>query len=428
MSTVHADPSAVLLIKPRHPIAFAILYLPFGALGGYVGVTLAYLCTRPEHGLSVQDGTVLVASGMVPHVWKFLWGPIADITLTRKRWYVISCVLCALGVMALAAFPLKPASLHLLQAINFIANLACTFLGMSVEGLMAHSTPPDQRGKAGGWFQAGNLGGYGLGGGAGLWMATHLPSADHPQAWISGAAIGACFLACIAALWLVPEAPPETRGKGVATSVRHVALELWDTIKSRGGAFCAILCLLPINTGAAAGILVQAEVAAKWNAGEDTVAIVNGWLSGALSVVGCLLGGFICDRFGSRKVYAAVALAMALMTVTMAFAPQTKPSYVGFLMVYNLLIGMSYAAFTGFVLDAIGKTAAATKYNAFASLSNFPITYMGLVLGWTYKAYGEHGMLLSESAIEVCALLVLGGVAAAMLPGLQRRDSAPPSA
>ncbi len=408
--TANADP----LLKPPHPSAFAILVIPFGAMGGFVGVALAFLCTK--HELTVQDGALLIASGMFPHVWKFLWAPIADTTLTRKRWYVISCVLCALGVLALAAIPLNKDNLLTLQIVNFVANLACTFLGMSVEGLMAHSTPPDKRGTAGGWFQAGNLGGYGLGGGAGLWMATNLPSAAHPIPIISGAVIAVAFLACIAALALVPEAPPETRGESIIASVRHVAIEMWHTIKSRGGFLCAVLCLIPINTGAASGVLVQAEVAAKWGATENTVSVVNGWLSGLFSAIGCLVAGAICNRYGSRKVYAGVALVMAAISAAMALAPFTPLSYVVFLLIYTFVLGMSYAAFTGFVLDAIGKTAAATKYNAFASLSNAPITYMGLILAWSQGKWGEKGMLFTEAGVAICALLVLGAVAAVVLP------------
>ena len=45
-------------------------------------------------------------------------------------------------------------------------------------------TPDDEKGRAGGWSQAGNLRGAGLGGGAGLWLAQH---SGHP--WISGAVL-----------------------------------------------------------------------------------------------------------------------------------------------------------------------------------------------------------------------------------------------
>ena len=405
-TAVHADP----VPDPPHPFAYSILILPFGAMSGYVSVAMAFLCTRFE--LSVKDGALLIASGMFPHVWKFFWAPIADTTLTRKRWYLISCFLCAVGITAMSAIPLGKQNLHLLQLVIFIANLASTFLGMSVEGLMAHSTPADKRGTAGGWFQAGNLGGSGLGGGAGLWMATHLPAP-----WMSGAILGVCFLLGSFALFLVPEAPPETRTRSLLGSMGHVAVEFWRMIKTAGGVLCAVLCVLPINTGASLGVLAQAEVAAKWGATENTVSLVSGVLSGVVSAIGCLVAGAVCDVFGSRKVYAGVAFLLAMIAVAMALAPFNRFNYVAFSLVYTFVVGMSYAAFTGFVLDAIGKTAAATKYNAFASLSNFPIMYMGLILAWAQGEWGEKGMLFTEAGVGVGALLVLGAVTAIVLGG-----------
>ena len=110
----------------------------------------------------------------------------------------------------------------------------------------------------------------------------------------------------------------------------------------------------------------------------------------------------------------------------MALAPFTRVNYIAFSLVYTFVVGMSYAAFTGFVLDAIGKTAAATKYNAFASLSNFPIMYMGLILAWAQGEWGEKGMLFTEAGVGVVALLVLGAVTAIVLGG--RKPGTAPAA
>src|SRR5262245_448333 len=113
-------PQAFEDLRPPPPIAYAILILPFGALGGYVSVAIAFLCTRYQ--LTVEDGALLVASGMLPHVWKFLWAPIVDTTLSRKRWYLISAALCAVGITVMSAIPLRKENLHLLQGIVFVAN------------------------------------------------------------------------------------------------------------------------------------------------------------------------------------------------------------------------------------------------------------------------------------------------------------------
>lgn len=397
-----------------HPAAYAVLIAPFGAMSGYVSVAMAFLCTR--HELSVTDGAVLIASGMFPHAWKFLWAPIADTTLTRKKWYLISVVLCAIGITAMSAIPMQKSNLMLLQATIFIANLASTFLGMSVEGIMAHATPPERRGRVGGWFQAGNLGGNGLGGGAGLWVATNVPSVEHPQQWISGAVLGVAFLVGSLALFAVPEVKADGRSGSLPQAMVGVAVDMWRMIKSRAGMLCCLLCLLPMNSGTATSVLSQAEVAAKWGADQDTVALVNGALNGVLSAIGCLVAGEICARMNAKMVYAAVGLMLALVAVGMALAPQTRTMYVTFSLVYVFVVGLSYTAFTGFVLDTIGKGAAATKYNAFASLSNMPITYMGLVLAWAHTKWGEHGMLYTDAAAGVLGLCVLGVGATILAP------------
>ena len=90
-------------------------------------------------------------------------------------------------------------------------------------------------------------------------------------------------------------------------------------------------------------------------------------------------------------------------------------------MTYALITGLTYAGFSAVVLEAIGLGAAATKYNAFASLSNMPIAYMTVVEGWAQARWNVGGMLLRRRSSPWPALLVF--VAAAALSG--RRRTAP---
>ena len=66
------------------------------------------------------------------------------------------------------------------------------------------------------------------------------------------------------------------------------------------------------------------------------------------------------------------------------------------------------------MFDAIGAGNAATKYNGFASLSNTPIWYMGLVLAWAETTWGPAGMLWTESLTGLAGIGVFA-VAAALL-------------
>lgn len=73
-----------------HPVVFMFLILPFGVMGGYVTVALAYLYSKA--GIPVAQVAALVAVVFVPHTWKFVWAPLVDTTLSRKKWYAIASV------------------------------------------------------------------------------------------------------------------------------------------------------------------------------------------------------------------------------------------------------------------------------------------------------------------------------------------------
>jgi MFS transporter, PAT family, beta-lactamase induction signal transducer AmpG len=380
-----------------HPIVFMFLILPFGALGGYLQVAIGYLLTHA--GVSVEKVAALIAASYIPHVWKFTWAPIADTTLSRKGWYTIGAVVSAFGFWATGALPATPAGLALLTTIVVVSNVAVTFLGMSVESLMAYTTNPEEKGRAGGWFQAGNLGGNGLGGGAGLYMARHLPAP-----WMAGAALGVACLLCILGLLFVPEPAAAHRGGNLAKNLWNVVKDLWGVARTRLGFLALFLCFLPLGSGAASGL--WSAVAGDWHASANTVALVTGLMNGIVSAAGCILGGWICDRMHRQWAYALFGVLQALAAVAMALWPHTESAYVVFTLLYALITGLTYAGFSAFVLEAMGLGAAATKYNVFASLSNFPIMYMTSIDGWAHGRFGPSGMLLTEAAFGAVGLIL----------------------
>ncbi|HTQ01522.1 MAG TPA: MFS transporter [Casimicrobiaceae bacterium] len=398
---------------PAHPVVFMILIAPFGVMGGYLTVAIAYLLAQA--GLTVAEVAALVAASFIPQTWKFLWAPVADTTLSRKRWYVIASVVSAFGIFATGAIPATPRSLPLLYIVVIVSNFAVTFLAMSTESLMAYDTPGDRKGRAGGWFQAGNLGGGGLGGGAGLWMAQNLS-----EPWIAGGVLAVVCLACCAALLFIREPPPTPRASSYLRDLGSVLRDLWSVAKSRSGALALLICFLPLGTGAASGL--WSAVADDWHASADTVALVTGVASGFVSAAGCFIGGWICDRMDRKYAYGLFGVALAVCAVLMALAPRTEPMFVIYTTAYSLLSGFSYAAFSAVVLEVIGRGAAATKYNLFASLSNMPIAYMTVVDGWAHTRWGAGGMLYTEAVVGVAAMGVFVA-ASALRPG--RRAGAP---
>jgi hypothetical protein len=59
------------------------------------------------------------------------------------------------------------------MTVVFVSQVAGTLIVLPAGGLMAHTVGEDAKGRAAGSYQAGNLGGNGVGGGAGVWLASH---------------------------------------------------------------------------------------------------------------------------------------------------------------------------------------------------------------------------------------------------------------
>ena len=392
--TVH---SAVETGRGPHPFALTLLYLPFGMANGYVQVTLAYVLVQA--GFSVEQVAGLVALSVLPQTWKFVWAPLVDTTLTAKRWYQIGTLITAAGLLGTAFIPARQSAYWTLGLLVFLTSIATTLLAMATEVLMAHAIHETQRGRAGGWSQAGNLGGSGLGGGLALWMSQHLPP------WSGGATLGVIALTCCFALKFYRE-PDRGRGehRQIIESLATVGRDVWSMARSRAGYLTLLLFIIPISTGAASGL--WSAVADDWHTGADTVALVNGVLGGLISMVGCVIGGRLSDSMDRRSSYAFFGLLQAACAAAMGAMLKTPTTFVVFTMIYALFNGFAYAAYSAVVLDAIGKKSAATNWNLLASFSNIPITYMTLVEGHAQSRWGSSGMLYSEAVLAVAAAVL----------------------
>lgn len=388
------------MTEPRlhpHPSVYLFLILPFGAVVGYLTVALSY--SLAHSGMPVEQIGALIAIYYLPQTWKFLWAPIVDTTLTRKRWYLIGAGTSALSVLSMGALSTHGTTFAMLAGVAMVASAAVSFLGMAVESLVAWSTPFDQKGRAAGWLQAGNLGGGGLGGGAALWL-THTWSLE----WLTAAALGICILLCSIPLIFIAEPPKAVHAPPAARRLIEVLRDLWLVLRERSGYLALLVVFLPIGTGAASNY--WSVVADEWHASAAMVALVNGAAGGIISALGCIAGGYLSDRFNRKFAYIAFGLFLAICAVAMALWPHTATAYVVFTLVYAFGSGLSFAGFSAVTLDAIGHGAAATKYNVFASLSNMPISYMTAIEGWAHLRWGTNGLLFLEAALAIVSLMI----------------------
>ena len=397
-----------------HPVVFLLLCTPFGAANGYLIVTLAYQLAHA--GVSVEAIAGLIAISLIPQVWKALWAPIVDTTLSSKTWYLMSALVSAATLAAIGLFHPSQTTLFIITVLIFANSVSISFLAMAAENLMAHATEESEKGRAGGWYQAGNLGGQGIGGGAALWLAQAYPS----LMWLPGAAMAALFLACCAALFFVAEPAMDHRKHNYLASLWAVVGDVWITAKSRAGFLALLICFLPIGSGAATGL--WASIAGDWHATADTVALVNGVMGGIVSAAGSVIGGYICDRMDRQFAYALFGVFLAAAALFMAVSARSQSMFIAFTLLYAFVQGFNYASFSAVVLEAIGRGAAATKYNLYAALSNAPIAYMTYFEGRAYSAWHANGLLGADALSGIIGVALFSMVALLLWP---RRVAAP---
>ena len=170
------------------PFYIFFLVLPYGISIGFITVTLPFVLTNK--GFSVAEVAGIVSLGLSANIWRFFWGPLADLTLSLKKRYWIGVTACVSTLLLLCFIPFKIQNITLITGVVFLSQVAATFVVLPVGGIMAKRIEENKKGSAGGWYQAGNLGGMGLGGGAGLWLTTHYNVA------LAGVVLGLGSLLC----------------------------------------------------------------------------------------------------------------------------------------------------------------------------------------------------------------------------------------
>lgn len=386
-----------------HPSLFFFLYFAFGAPGGFLTGAIEYYYSKS--GVSTAAFGLIVSIALAAQVLKVLWAPLVDTTLNVKVWFLLAMTVTAPCLVLSSNLPIAPSSTFMLALLSLVVSIASSFLGMATDSLMAHDTAPAQRGAAGGWSQAGNLGGAGIGGGAGLWLANQFHSLP-----IAGAVITAATVACALALLFAPKAQPVSSHADYLSTLRLVVKDCWTVCKTRLGWTTLFVLVLPLGAGGAAQLF--SAIAREWRVDVGLLSQIN-WEVGVATGVAAVLGGFVCDRMDRRTAYVLFGVLCGVIAAATALAPRTPEWFVFFVFAYSAALGLSYAAFSAATLEAIGGGAAATKYTLFASVSNIPVALMPALDGWADTRWNAGALLWVEfgTAAGAAALFALVAVA-----------------
>lgn len=349
-----------------------------------------------KYGMPVDRIAGIVAIAILPSIWSFFWAPLADTGLRRRSWVIVSAV-CASAAMTTAILDIHgpPA---ILTALLFLGN-AFTGLLSAACGALLSALPETVRGRAAGWYQAGNIGAGTLGGGLAISLG------DHTSLPILAMTVAAAMLLPALAALLVQEAAPIQRALG--PQLLGMAHDLRDLLKSRRTWLGLVFFLSPVGTMAIGNLI--SGVGQDYHASGNQVALFTGVIGGCLSAAGCFVGGFMADRMSRMKAYALTGGLTAIFGAWLALGPATPFTFAAAFSGYSLVAGIAYAVYTALLLDVVGKSqrAAAFAYSVLNGSGNAAIAYMVWLDGLGYKRWGARGLMGVDTVATAGGALIL---------------------
>jgi MFS family permease len=351
------------------PWLFGIVGIPYGVGGSFVGQVMPFLAAGA--GLKISTIGWFSTLLFVPPMIQFLYAPLVDIGPKRKHWLILLSAIGAACFAATFAMHLPEDELGFLL-LAFFGQMITGLTGSCNGGLLAMSMPDELRGRAAAWLNIGNL----SGGGVSAAVVLVLFDNDVPGAWI-GATFAAMILLPAFAILMVDE--PER----VARTAEQVFGDMWhgvrDVVFSKHGITGILLCISPVGTAALTNYFSGMKHA--FDASARVVEFTSGPGNAIFTAIGAAVGGWLCDLYNRRALYLLSGALTAVVGIALALAPHDNLTYLVGVLVYLLVTGFCYSAFTATVLETIGTAgkAASMQYALFVAAGNVGIAYVGFL-------------------------------------------------
>ncbi len=413
--------------------SFFLLYVSEGVPLGFTAIVIATHMRR--EGLDPAVIGAYVGSLYLPWAFKWAFGPIVD-TITsvkfgRRRTWIVGAQI-AMMLTLLAATPIDFASaIGTFTAIIFVHNICAATQDVAIDALAVQVLPSDERGTANGFMFAGQAVGQAFGGGAILLLGAALPFAA--TYLIAVALIG---LVLVTVSWRLREDIPATAlwsaaARSTAPWLRIVG-ELREFVSAAGRAFTGtraaalgvVFAALPLGAYALA-LALQSNLAVELGLHDRQIGTLNLQTS-LTSAIGCVVGGWLSDRYGRRRMIALFVVLTAIPPLCLAVAMQ----HVGHIMplgsaagissdpalvrtfwtlcvAYSFVQGLTYGSSTALFMDITTPAVAATQFTAYMALGNLATSYTSTWQGFAAVHYGYPITLGLDALVGMLCLTLL---------------------
>jgi PAT family beta-lactamase induction signal transducer AmpG len=413
-------PPNMLDTKKGRLTTFGILYICEGIPLGFAAVAIATYMRR--EGVDVAQVGAFVASFYLPWAFKWAWAPVVDlVTLNRfggrKAWIVLCQVLMIVTLYFVAQLDYTT-RFDLLITMVIIHNVFAATCDVAIDSLAVSSLREDERGQGNGFMFAGAYIGQGLGGGGALFVAG-LYGFDVSFLYV--AALLGLVLAFVVFFVRDPAAGPSVAERAhdvwrqfresVARFARELGIGLFRSGRSPliGVAFA----LLPIGAMALSGA-VSTALQVDLGMTDNQIGQLNIY-SMITSGVGCVVGGWLADRLGKRRMLALFYAMSMLPTLWLAaavggeagIAGITVNEYFVVALAFYLCMGLHYGVGAAIFMGLTNPAVAATQFTGFMALQNLTISYSNAWQGAAVDAWGYSTMFYLDALVVIAPILLI---------------------
>jgi len=409
-----------LSTKAGRLFTFGTLYIAEGVPLGFTATAMAAYMRR--EGLDVSQIGAFVGMLYLPWGFKWAWAPLVDMFRLdrfggRKAWIVICQVMMILTLIVVGLMDYS-SNFQLLLALILFHNVFAATQDIAIDALAVNTLREDERGTGNGFMFGGAYLGQGLGGGGALFVA---------GLWgFEAALVYACLLLSVIlffALFFVKDPAISSKLEPVAANpvreavqaVKHIGIELFNGMfrSGKGPMMGFLFALTPIGAMAlsnAIGTTLQVD----YGLSDNDLAQISLY-STVLAGAGCVIGGFLGDLFGLRKMIALFYALSALPGIYLAMSWGANPAlpaisretmFAVFLLA-GLTTGLHYGIAAGVFMSLTNPAVAATQFTGFMALHNLVISYSNNWQGWMAENVSYSSVLWLDAVLVIIPIVIL---------------------
>jgi MFS family permease len=412
------NPGNLLDSRNGRFLTFGWLYVSEGIPYGFTSV--AMVAFMRQQGVSLALIGTFVAALFLPWAFKWAWAPIIDLVKLnrlggRKAW-IVGCTAMMIVTLMIAATVDFEAHFKLLLAMVVLNNVFCATQDVAIDSLAVSTLQADERGRGNGVMFAGQYLGIALGGGGAMFVNGTFGF----EAALAGVA-GLLLVNLLFVLLFVRDpyaVTAVTRQPGalqrlvgtMVSFVKEVYSSFWQS--GRGPKIGVAFALLPIGAFALA-YATLGTIQVDYGLNDHQIAALSVYNTVA-SAIGCLVGGWLGDHFGTKKT---VAIAYALTAApTLILGVQISGGglqavpidlFYGLIIAHGMVFGMAFGVRNAIFMGMTNPAVAATQFTAFMGMANMAISIGNYWQGLVAESMGYAVVLYLDALFALLVILVI---------------------